>query len=313
MTRIGPEAFYRCTSLLQISLPASLSGIDYRTFGDCTSLTDVSIATGVTSIGDSAFHGCTNLIAVSIPDSITRIGYSAFDNCPSLASVHIPGSVKTIGEGAFGGCSSLTEIEVNPLNPFFSSVSGVLFDKSQTTLLEYPAGKPGSYTIPDGVRRIGSGAFRQCTGLRSVTIPDGVIQLPDYAFADCTNLKEIYFRGNSPIMGPSVFSGDNNLKFFYLPGTTGWGPPFGQLHLLPWMLPNPVILHSNHDFGVQANGFGFTISWATNVLVVVEAAADLVNPLWLPVSTNTLVGGTSYFSDPDWANHPARLYRLRAP
>jgi hypothetical protein len=63
----------------------------------------------------------------------------------------------------------------------------------------------------------------------------------------------------------------------------------------------------------QTNGFGFIISWATNLSVVVEACTNLANPIWSPVGTNTLTGGSSYFSDPQWTNHPARFYRLRSP
>jgi len=64
---------------------------------------------------------------------------------------------------------------------------------------------------------------------------------------------------------------------------------------------------------VQSNQFGFTISWATNVPVVVEACTNLANPIWLPVATNTLTAGTSHFSDPQPANLPGRFYRLRSP
>jgi len=63
---------------------------------------------------------------------------------------------------------------------------------------------------------------------------------------------------------------------------------------------------------VQSNQFGFTISWATNVPVVVEACTNLSNPAWIPVNTNTLISGTSSFSDPQTANLPGRFYRLRS-
>jgi len=62
---------------------------------------------------------------------------------------------------------------------------------------------------------------------------------------------------------------------------------------------------------MQTNRFGFTISWATNISVVVEACTNLAD--WQPVQTNTLTGGTSYFSDPQWTNYPRRYYRLRSP
>ena len=85
---------------------------------------------------------------------------------------------------------------------------------------------------------------------------------------------------------------------------------FDGLPTAPWFLPNPVILNHSAGFGVQPGGFGFTISWATNASVVVEAATNLANPVWIPVSTNTLTGGTNYFSDPQWTNYPERFYRV---
>jgi hypothetical protein len=48
-------------------------------------------------------------------------------------------------------------------------------------------------------------------------------------------------------------------------------------------------------------------------VIVVEACTNLANPLWLSLETNTLSGGSCYFSDPLWTNQPARFYRLRSP
>jgi hypothetical protein len=64
--------------------------------------------------------------------------------------------------------------------------------------------------------------------------------------------------------------------------------------------------------GVQTNGFGFIISWARNASVVVEASTSLADPSWSPVSTNALIDGWSYFSDPQWANYPSRFYSVRS-
>ena len=62
--------------------------------------------------------------------------------------------------------------------------------------------------------------------------------------------------------------------------------------------------------GANTNGFGFTISWATNIPVVIETTANLANPVWLPLTTNTLSSGTNGFTDPEWTNYPARFYRV---
>jgi hypothetical protein len=81
-------------------------------------------------------------------------------------------------------------------------------------------------------------------------------------------------------------------------------------------LPCPVILsgaNGNTNLGVQNKQFGFNVSWATNVPVVVLAATNLAQPVWTPVSTNALVNGTFFFNDPKWTKYPGRFYRLRSP
>jgi hypothetical protein len=113
---------------------------------------------------------------VTIPRTInglpvTSIGGNAFSSCTSLTSVTIPNSVTSIGSGAFSGCTSLSAITVEALNSFYSSVDGVLFNKSQTTLIQYPGGKAGSYTIPNSVTSIaGWGRSGNRTSLSAITV-----------------------------------------------------------------------------------------------------------------------------------------------
>jgi len=106
-----------------------------------------------------------------------------------------------------------------------------------------------------------------------------------------------------------VFSGSTNVVVYYLPGTTGWEPTYAARPTSLWV---PVILNLSPSLGVHTNVFGFRVSWATNTQVVVEASTTLTDPTWLPVSTNTLTDGLSYFSDPDWTNYPNRFYRIRS-
>jgi hypothetical protein len=127
-------------------------------------------------------------------------------------------------------------------------------------------------------------------------------------------LGGFFFDGNAPgSIGPWIFDDANQVVVYYLPGTTGWGATFANRPTSPWLLPNPTILSFKPDFGVQATNFDFTISWATNVSVVVEACTNLATPNWQPLQTNTLTTGSAYFSDPQWTNYPNRFYRLRSP
>ena len=185
------------------TIPTTVTSIGDSAFWYCTNLTSVTIPTTVTSIENYAF-GATSLTSVAIPNSVTSIGYNAFRDT-SLTSVIIPTNVINIGEGAFFRCFSLTAINVNPGNPAYSSVAGVLFNIGQTTLVEYPAGIGGGYTIPITVTSIGEQAFYE-TSLTSIAIPNGVTNIGDYAFADCFSLTSALIPGTVTNIGAWAFS-----------------------------------------------------------------------------------------------------------
>ena len=257
----------------------------------------------VTSIGFNAFEGCQSLTSITIPNSVTSIGVQAFDSCTTLKSVNIPDSVISLGDNVFFQCRSLTTVKIgNSVN----RIGRYAF---------FECSKLASITIGNSVTSIGNYAFSDCYGLNSVVIPASVASIGGQAFYE-TGLWSVYFAGNAPsiIQGSGAFGGVFP-TVYCLPGTTGWDDFSANTGLLPtpWLLPNPTILDFEPNFGVQANEFGFTVSWATNLSVVVEACTNLANPVWNPVSTNTLTGGTAYFCDSQWTNYPGRFYRLCSP
>jgi len=149
--------------------------------------------------------------------------------------VTIPNSVTNIGNSAFADCTGLTAIMVDTRNPVYSDVDGVLFNQSLTTLVAYPGGITGSYTVPECVTNIGDYAFEDCQNLTSVTIPSSVTSIGDDAFYGCGNLTSVYFQGNSPSFGADLFFdywGNNGsdsgltvydpVTIYYLPGTVGF-------------------------------------------------------------------------------------------
>ena len=296
VTTIGFNAFYSDTSLMSVTIPGSVTSIGEYAFADCQSLKSVTIGNSVTSIGELAFFDCYSLTSVTIPNSVTSIGDDAFAQCYSLTNVTIGNSVTSIGVSAFED-DIITSVTIpNSV----TSIGQQAFAYCEVLT---------SVTIPNSVTSIGELAFYECYNLTNVTIPDSVTSIGTDAFAYCS-LTGVYFQGNSPSPNndSSVFELDP-ATVYYLPGTTGWGAMFDGLPTAPWFLPNPQILNFEPGFGIQPGGFGFTISWATNASVVVEAATNLANPVWMPVSTNPLTSGTNYFSDPQWTNYPARFYR----
>lgn len=193
---IGQKSFYKSRHLKEIVMPDSVTDfVGSLCFADCVNLEKITLSENITSIGDSAFRNCGKLKEISLPEGVSRIGFDSFEECDSLEEINFPDALTYIGIGSFAGCDnlktvnlsgkvtevdassfvgciSLTDINVAETNPNYSSLDGVLFNKSQTELLTYPAGSGReSYRIPDSVTWIYYDAFHKCVNLKVVTIP----------------------------------------------------------------------------------------------------------------------------------------------
>ena len=215
-------------SATELEIPSNFDGytvitIRYEAFYDCTSLTSITIPESVTSIGRSAFYNCTGLISITIGKCVTSIGNFAFYGCTSLKSITIPDNTTSIGESVFSGCTSLTSITVSNNNANYCSVDGVLFNKEQTGVFCYPAGKVNkSYTIPDGVIGIMNDAFFDCKNLTSIIIPNSVTSIGAYAFYNCTSLKSITIPDGVTRIGTATFAICTSLTSIKIPNSVTW-------------------------------------------------------------------------------------------
>ena len=230
VANIGDNAFCNCSSLTSVIIPNKVSNIGWASFEDCCGLTNLVIGTGVTSIGGYAFHNCISLISITIPDSVTSIDQDAFSYCTSLTTAVIGNGVTSIKEHTFSYCTSLTSITIGSgvanigfgidallkctsltncavavANRYYSSYEGVLFNKSQTTLIEYPKGKAGVYTIPSGVRCFDLPAFEGCANLTGIVFPDSITSIPGGSFANCSGLRSVIIPKSVATIGYQAF------------------------------------------------------------------------------------------------------------
>ena len=198
------STFEGCTSLKNITFPDGVTSIK-GAFRNCTALTTVTLPDSVEDVSN-AFDGCTALTTLALPDSVEDIS-SAFSGCTALADITLPRNLKTIN-GAFAGCTSLTDIAVAEENPYFCSMSGIVYSKDQKTIVAYPTGRPDTaFAIPEGTTGIGNGAFSGCSKLTAVTIPEGVTSIGDRAFYACTGLTEITIPEGVTSIGDCAFGG----------------------------------------------------------------------------------------------------------
>ena len=224
---IGASAFKNCTGLTILALPTSLTEIGNNSFQGCKALTSV-IMPGVESIGSSAFYGCQQLKNVALPDSLANIGEQAFRGC-SLTSINIPKKVSSIGPGAFID-TTISSFSVAIENNFYSSIDGVLFDKTQSTLVSYPCAKNAAqYEIPTGVTKLENFAIFGNNNLVSISIPNSVQSLGDNNFNLCGSLTHISIPNGVKSIGPNSFYACDSLVSVTIPeSVTSIGTPYGS-------------------------------------------------------------------------------------
>ena len=81
---IGQVAFERCYELTSISLPSTLTEIEYGVFWNCNGLTSMTLPEGLTTIGNDAFRYCYSLKQLVLPSTLSSIGERAFCNTEAL-------------------------------------------------------------------------------------------------------------------------------------------------------------------------------------------------------------------------------------
>ncbi|MDD8045071.1 MAG: leucine-rich repeat domain-containing protein [Verrucomicrobiota bacterium] len=254
---ILPNAFAKCASLTDLSLPEGLKWINGWAFSECDALTEVTIPQSLDSYLSAVFVNSANLLSINvhplnpnyasidgvvfskdltriiecpggktgsyvIPDTVTEIRSFAFRGCHNLTDLSLPAGVNNIGASNFDGATSLTAFHVDPENPHFEDVDGVLFTEDLSVLFSYPGGLSGDYVIPATVREIAHLGFSDCTKLTGVTIPDSVVSICSFAFGGCESLTSLVLPDGLSYLGASAFKGCSGLLEMEIPsGITG--------------------------------------------------------------------------------------------
>lgn len=180
VTSIGKYAFYT-TKLVNVTIPSSVTTIDYGAFENCDKLLTVEILGNVT-LGKRAFMSCDNLNSVKIAGGV--IGDEAFSECKNLRTLTLGNNVTSIGREAFYWCEYLTDLTVS----------------DSVTLIEGGAFKRCEHLtnvkLSENLDEIGGEAFRYCSFLKKITIPSKVTTLAADIFKECSSLESVDFKCN---------------------------------------------------------------------------------------------------------------------
>lgn len=256
---IGDEAFSGVSLLRILGIEQTcIETIGEKAFYNCSNITDkLSLPNTLKTIGKGAFSGCVSISgSIQIPDSVTIIQTDAFNGLSCVEEVALGSTLKTISS-PFKSMNSLHTIKfsgetppstgqflrdipnlkkvivpVNSIEDYINIFSSYLpagarilpdslegdFYINGDVLVSY-FGDDELVVIPEGIRTIGTNAFKNNTNLKGIALPTSVEEIQNNAFQNCSGLISIDFNEGLKSIGNDAFSGDVNLSTFSFPST----------------------------------------------------------------------------------------------
>lgn len=177
-------------------------------------------------VGQDLFASCTGLQHIVLPMDAIAIEKDALKDCSALHSVEVAAAVTAVTPSS--GCKSLESISVSVANTHFVSNDGVLLSAYGKSIVWFPMGKHGNYTLPSTVEAIDDYAFAGCqierfvfaeglmrigkcafygSSVKEVALPGTLRQLPTGTFQKCGSLKIVRIGSGVELLSDYVFDG----------------------------------------------------------------------------------------------------------
>ena len=211
---IGNRAFCYCTALsnLRFAGTSQLTTIGEQAFYRCQSLTNLTVPESVTTVGDEAFHGLSGLknLTISGEANSTKWGFSD-NHGDALKTITYTGNYIHSGECIIypsGGQSAESNVFCNAMK--------LILSDSVTTIGDYAFASAYNNTtevvLGENVVTISQYAFSGCSGLTTINLPDSLTTISQYAFSGCRQLTTINLPESLTNLGKGCFESCSKLN-----------------------------------------------------------------------------------------------------
>ena len=237
---IQAKAFLNCKNLKRVQF-ASVADLARITFGSKeanplyysphiyvdnteTEITEIKIPDDVVAISPYAFINCAEITKVNIPNSVKSIGSDAFANCKNIYSVNYP-STDALSYIAYGNENSSPSryakvVLVNGID-LATLASSLTLERNVNAYAFYGAKWLEKVTICNGVKSIGTAAFRECTNLKTITFESTDLEsIGNDVFNGCTSITNVELPSSLKSIGVAAFRNCWQIKQITIPEST---------------------------------------------------------------------------------------------
>lgn len=216
----------QCPNLTTVTFGENckLETITRAAFYKCTSLVNLTIPDGTKTIMRNAFRE-TGIINSPFTENsrCEVIGQHAFRNCDSLNNFIVPRSLLEVQhESEYGLLSESDNVKLVTFGKYVHPENGAM-----TVLPHAMFGKANieKVVLPEGITHIGSNTFTENKAMKEIVFPNSLVTAGQRVFQNCSALETIvfgsnfkYFINTSTDHGSFTY-GANNIKNIYLPAS----------------------------------------------------------------------------------------------
>ena len=218
VTGITDRAFYGCSSLTSVIIPASVTLIEVEAFANCTGLQDVTVHWSLPMyIPTNVFQGVSiSAVRLMIPSGRSSSYLSA--NVWKEFNIEELGAFEAIHNGKTIYYNITSNIAPRTVAVTFRGATSYEYVDEYTGDIEIPATvNYGGNTY--SVTSIKEAAFYNCPSLKSVIIGNSVTSIGSSAFGDCTSLNSVIIGNSVKTIGTIAFNTCSSLKSITIPNS----------------------------------------------------------------------------------------------
>ena len=115
---------------------------------------------------------------LTLPETMTEL--PVLKGTDEIKKITLPSGVSDVTD-FLRGFRNLEEVDIHNSDTY-KSVDGVLYSSDGKTLVTFPLGRKGSFSVPDGVEIIGQRSFSESV-LSEITLSDSIKKIDEFAFS----------------------------------------------------------------------------------------------------------------------------------